>query len=115
MQPDEAKGARWWEGDEKKFTLFFFRWLPGPATSRMLARFHRPEICLPAAGLTFVRESDVETLQVGAIQLPFRTYLFEAKGKTMHVFFCVWEDEQNPTGRAGGDFLDAGKPAGRRS
>ena len=94
MQSDEAKAARWKENDGKQFTMFFFRWLPGPATTRMLARFHRPEICLPAIGTKLVRESAVETLQTGDIQLVFRTYLFEQNGNPIYVFFCVWEDEK---------------------
>lgn len=97
MQSDEAKAARWKEAGGEQFTMFFFRWLPGPATSRMLARFHRPEICLPAVGTRLVKESQIETLQTGGIQLVFRSYLFEQETRLIHVFFCVWEDEKPMT------------------
>jgi exosortase len=96
MQADEARGARWREADGSQFTLFFFRWLPGPASSRMLARFHRPEICLPAEGLRLVRESGLEMLRGGDIELPFRTYLFTENERPVHVFFCIWEDDAEP-------------------
>jgi len=109
MQSDEAKGARWQEGDGRQITMYFFRWLPGPASSRMLARFHRPEICLPAAGLRLVRESEVEMVKSGDIELPFRTYLFEQNQGPLHVFFCVWEDQSDP----GMPFLESWTPETR--
>jgi exosortase len=96
LMADKAAGARWWEPDGRQFTMYCIRWLPGPLTSRMLARFHQPEICLPSAGMTLVREAEPEILDSAGFQLPFRMYLFTQSGIPVHVFFCVWEDEKEP-------------------
>src|SRR5271165_1121402 len=47
---DEERGAEWTNGDGSHWMAFFFKWAEGPARSRILARMHRPENCLPAAG-----------------------------------------------------------------
>jgi hypothetical protein len=47
---DERRTASWTESDGSRWTALFFKWAAGPPRSRILARLHRPENCLPAAG-----------------------------------------------------------------
>jgi hypothetical protein len=47
---DEGRAASWTDRDGSSWTAFFFKWVAGPPRSRILARGHRPEVYLPAAG-----------------------------------------------------------------
>ena len=47
---DEHCAASWTKRDGSRWTALFFKWDAGPPRSRILARLHRPENCLPAAG-----------------------------------------------------------------
>ena len=53
---DERRAASWTESDGSRWTAFFFKWDAGPPSSRILARLHRPENCLPAAGYELRKE-----------------------------------------------------------
>jgi exosortase len=82
----------WQESDGSQWTLYFFRWLPRSIHSAILSRIHRPDRCLPAAGMQQVADAGIKYFAAGNLNLPFRRYTYEADGKTMHVFFCEWED-----------------------
>ena len=93
---DEGRNARWKEDDGTQWTVFFFRWMPGLATSRILARWHNPEYCMPAAGFKLASQSGLDRIKVGDIDLVFKSYRFEQEGNSIHVFFCIWEDVKDP-------------------
>lgn len=96
MKFKEGKSMSWRESDGIAWQAFYFRW--GPATSLLervrvqLAKTHRPEICLPAAGLTLRADRGIKDFGVGGLTLPFRAYYFEDRGLPVHVYFCAWED-----------------------
>jgi hypothetical protein len=58
----------------------------------MRARGHRPEVCLPGAGYRQIRGPDMEYFEAGPLRLPFQKYIYEAGGKRIYVFFCLWQD-----------------------
>ena len=93
---DEGRNARWKENDGTEWTVFFFRWFPGMATSRILARWHNPEYCMPSAGFKLASQSAPDRIKVGDVDLVFKVYRFEQSGDSVHVFFCIWEDLKAP-------------------
>jgi exosortase len=91
LKYDEGRAAAWQEGGNV-WNAFFFKWNAGPARSRILARTHRPDICLPAIGLKLDRDLGSITVKAGGIDIPFRAFTFSSRQQTVHVYFCVWQD-----------------------
>ena len=89
---DEKRGASWLESDGSTWTAFFFRWAAGPPSSRILARMHRPENCLPAAGYKLRANRGTIEVKVNDVSIPFRVLDFDYNGRDVYVFFCLWED-----------------------
>ena len=89
---DLGATGKWQEEDGCQWTLYFFRWNPSSIHSVIQSRIHRPDVCLPAAGLRQVSESKMDYFDAGNLRLPFRSYIYEAEGRILHVFFCQWED-----------------------
>jgi hypothetical protein len=105
----DAGGAFEWTGSHgEEWNVYFLRWSPRSARSALMARVHRPEVCLPANGLRQIGDSQVVNFAVQGLHLPFRSYTYEAQRRTVHVFFCEWEDGTGP--QAG---LAGTKQAGR--
>jgi exosortase len=91
LKYDEGRAAEW-DVANTRWTAFFFRWKAGPARSRILARTHRPDICLPASG--YQLERDLGTVSVNAVGLsiPFQAFVFSSRTGPVHVFYCAWQD-----------------------
>ena len=89
---DLGSTGRWHEENGSEWTLYFFRWNPRSVQSVIHSRLHRPDVCLPAAGLRQVSESKLKFFDAGELKLPFRRYVYESPGNTLYVFFCQWED-----------------------
>ena len=107
LKYDQGDALSWEEPDGTKWSAFFFRWRAGEATSRMAARDHRPEICLPSSGSTLQADLGIRFLPVHGLELPFRAYTFESAGRDLHVFFCLWEDgADKQTGLGRSKYLD---------
>jgi exosortase len=92
LKYDQGTALSWDEPDGNNWSAFFFRWREGEATSRMAARDHRPEICLPSTGYRLKTDSGIHFMPAQGLELPFRAYTFEEAGRVLHVFFCLWED-----------------------
>jgi hypothetical protein len=96
MKFKEGESMSWRNNDGTAWQAFYFRW--GPANNLVervrvqFAKTHRPEICLPAAGLTLRADRGVKDFPVAGLTLPFRAYHFEDRGQPLHVYFCAWED-----------------------
>lgn len=89
---DVGATGTWQQGDGSQWTLYFFRWLPRSIGSVIQSRIHRPDECLPAAGLEQVSDAGIKYFAVGKLKLPFRRYAYLEDGKPLFVFFCQWED-----------------------
>jgi hypothetical protein len=70
--------------------MYFFRWLPG-RTAALFVKIHRPDICLPASGLTMVADNGIHFVNVNGINLPIRSYRFDDHGAPLHVFYCYFD------------------------
>ena len=70
--------------------MYFFRWLPG-RTAALFVKIHRPDVCLPASGLTLDRDEGIQLIEVNGVKLPVRFYRFDDHGKPLHVVYCYWD------------------------
>jgi hypothetical protein len=87
---NEGGGASWNAGDGHRWMMYFFRWLPGRTAARFV-KIHRPDICLPASGLTLVRDNGIHSIAVNGVKLPIRSYLFDDGSTPLHVYYCYWD------------------------
>jgi exosortase/archaeosortase family protein len=94
---NERQSAEWTNSDGSHWTAYFFRWDKGPSKSRILARMHRPENCLPAAGCKLLADRGNLIIKVQSLAIPFHALDFEYQGEQLHVFFCLWEDGLKPS------------------
>ena len=92
LKYDEGSTLSWEEPDGSKWSAYCFRWNAGVATSRMLARDHRPEYCLGGSGYNCQADFGIHYLPAHGLDLPFRTYIFERPGVVLYVFHCIWVD-----------------------
>ncbi len=90
LRYNEGGSATWLAAEGRPWLLYSFRWLPG-RTAALFVKNHRPEICLPASGLTMRDESGVRLLAFNGVQLPIRFYRFEENGRPLHVAYCYWD------------------------
>ena len=77
---------RWEDGAGRRWSAFHLQWDPG-RTAANLAGTHRPDVCLPAGGRTFVQDCGVTSFPVNGTTLPFRHYIFQEGRVPLHVFF----------------------------
>lgn len=81
-----------WRADGAEWSAYFFRWKPRSIESVIYSRLHRPDVCLPAAGLQQVSESEPVVFEAQGLNIPFRKYVFRSASQTLYVFFAQWED-----------------------
>jgi exosortase/archaeosortase family protein len=90
LRYSEGGGASWQASDRHQWMMYFFRWFPG-RTAALFVKIHRPDICLPASGLTMERDNGLQLLAVNGVHLPVRSYRFDDHGVPLHVFYCYWD------------------------
>ena len=88
---NESRSGTWRNPDGTIWQLIYLRWLPGRVSST-LARNHTPEICLPAAGKKLRAISETLHLEAAGLSLPFRGYTVQESGRSLYVFYSLWED-----------------------
>jgi exosortase len=104
LQYDEGTAAAWRESDGTTWMAYFFKWKAGPARSRILARSHRPDICLPASGFQLTDDHGTHPIAAGDLQIPFAGYTFRDKmERPVHVYFCLWEERAGGVQRTGAE------------
>jgi len=91
LRCDELKAATWKEPDGSEWSLYSIRWNPGNVAAEP-AKVHRPDVCLNAEGATMERDMGTQIVPVGRMNIPFHTYTFGLSGKTLHIFFCLYEE-----------------------
>jgi len=107
LKCDRGDGYSWEEPDGGHWSAFFFGWRAGAATSRIAARDHRPEYCLPSKGFRIKADLGIHRLPAHGLELPFREYIFEEEGQVLYVFFCLWENgAETQTGLGNSKYLD---------
>lgn len=89
---DTKKGGRWRDASGAQWSVWFFTWDSKSLASLVLARCHRPEVCLPASGRKLQQAHGVRRHNVHGIPIPFQGYTFDNHGSSIHVLFCTWQD-----------------------
>jgi exosortase len=116
LRYNEGGGGDWF-ADGHNWSMFFFKWLPG-RTAGLFIKNHRPDICLPASGMTQRGGVENKLVTVNGVLLPMRSYVFENAGRPLHVFYCYWDgtppeagmlDQENWTASGRLDAVKRGK------
>jgi len=90
LRYNDGGAATWRSADDRRWMMYSFRWLPG-RTAALFVKNHRPDICLPASGLTMEQRSGVHLVTVNGVKLPIRSYRFDDNGRPLHIFYCYWD------------------------
>lgn len=88
---NEGRGTEWVDADGAKWALFFLRWESGNPMIKGV-KYHKPDICMPAAGRIMQADLGVEILNVNGFKIPFRWFLFNEYGRPIYAFYCLSED-----------------------
>lgn len=87
LRYNEGGAGAWHGADGRQWMMYFFRWFPG-RTAALFVKIHRPDVCLPASGMTLNRDAGMRLLAVNGVNLPIRSYRFDDRGTPLHVFYC---------------------------
>jgi hypothetical protein len=87
LRYNEGGAGTWHGADGRGWMMYFFRWFPG-RTAALFVKVHRPDVCLPASGMTMSQDSGLRLLEVNNVSLPIRSYRFDDRGRPLHVFYC---------------------------
>ncbi len=90
LRYNEGGGAAWMSDDGHQWDMYFFRWFPGQ-TAGLFVKNHRPDICLPASGMTQIGGVKYDIFHVNGVPLPIRSYIFDNGGEPLHVYYCYWD------------------------
>ena len=71
--------------------VFYFRWPPG-RTASVALQMHNPEVCLSSIGMHLVRQLGPLDVSVNEVTIPFRSWLFEQKGKPVYVYHALFSE-----------------------
>jgi hypothetical protein len=97
---DRTHAAVWRDETGAQWTIFFLEWDPSNSRTALLARVHRPEVCLPSAGLVEAGPRRMLTIPVNGFELAFESMHFsDPKGRNVYVFYCPWEIVPGQPGR----------------
>lgn len=90
LRYDDGGGASWTSAESHQWIMYFFRWLPGH-TAALFVKVHRPDVCLPASGLSLTNDYGTRLIDINGLTLPIRSYRFDHNGRPLHVFYCYWD------------------------
>jgi exosortase len=90
LRYNDGSAATWKAADGHLRMMYFFRWLPG-RSGGLSVKIHRPDICLPATGLTMRHDDGSRLLNVNGVDLHIHSYRFEDRAAQLHVFYCYWD------------------------
>jgi exosortase len=87
LRYNEGGSGTWQGNDGRPWMMYFFRWFPGRSAA-LFVKIHRPDVCLPASGMTLGRDAGLRMINVNGANLPIRSYRFYDRGTPLHVFYC---------------------------
>ena len=90
LRYNDGGGGSWKGEDGRPWMMYFFKWLPG-RTAGLFIKNHRPDVCLPASGITLRSGPQNKLFEVNGVTLPIRTYVFENGPTLLHVYYCYWD------------------------
>jgi exosortase len=94
--PDEAYSEQWRDDRGWQWQAFYFRWAPGPTSVQSAFVVHDPRVCLGAAGFELEEKLPDWIAEAGGFRIPFQRYVFRDRGRTIHVFHSVIEEDGRP-------------------
>ena len=94
--PDSAYSEQWRDERGWQWQAFYFRWAPGPTSVQSAFVVHDPRVCLGAAGFELERKLPSWTAEAAGFRIPFQRYLFRDRGRPVHVFHTVIEEDGRP-------------------
>ena len=93
---DEKASGAWTEGDGSHWQINYFRWIPSRSLSKRmtvnLMKCHAPDTCLVASGKTLRANLGMVLVQRNDYTFPFQKMVFDDHGRTLYVFYGVFED-----------------------
>lgn len=95
--PDTAYSEQWRDDNAWQWQAFYFHWPPGPTSVQSAFIVHDPRVCLGAAGFELETKLPTWTAEANGFRLPFQRYLFRDRGRPVHVFHAVIEDDSTPS------------------
>jgi hypothetical protein len=96
--PDTAYSEQWRGNNGWQWQAFYFQWPPGPTSVQSAFIVHDPRVCLGAAGFELEAKLPTWTAEANGFRLPFQRYLFRDRGRPVHVFHAVVEDDGTASG-----------------
>ncbi len=96
LHPDTSLSEQWRDDNGWQWQSFYFRWLPGPTSVQSAFVVHDPRVCLGAAGFELESRLPDWTADAAGFRIPFRRYLFLDRGRPVHIFHAVIEDDGSP-------------------
>jgi exosortase len=96
--PDTAYSEQWRGENGWQWQAFYFQWPPGPTSVQSAFIVHDPRVCLGAAGFELETRLPTWNAEANGFRLPFQRYLFRDRGRPVHVFHAVVEDDGTPSG-----------------
>ena len=109
LYPDVAKSEQWRDENGWQWQSFYFHWPPGPTSVQSAFIVHDPRVCLGAAGFELEHPLPTWTASINGFQVPFQRYLFRDRGRPVHVFHAVVEDDGSPSAADAGFSFNAGE------
>jgi exosortase len=95
--PDTAYSEQWRDDQAWQWQAFYFHWPPGPTSVQSAFIVHDPRVCLGAAGFELETKLPTWTAEANGFRIPFQRYLFRDRGRPVHVFHAVVEDDGTPS------------------
>jgi len=97
---DRARSVSWTDLSGEKWRAAFLEWFPNGSRSSILARVHRPEICLQGSGLAEAGPRRLVPVSIDGFDLRFESMHFrDLGGNDFYVFYCPWEVVPGEAGR----------------
>jgi len=87
----EGFSERWMKADGEQGQVFYFRW-PAGRTSVQAVSMHNPEVCLSSIGMHLVQQLAPLSFEGAGVKIPFKSWLFEQKGRLVYVYNTLLED-----------------------
>ncbi|MFM8718747.1 MAG: hypothetical protein ACKOFH_04305, partial [Chthoniobacterales bacterium] len=97
LYPDVAKSEQWRDDRGWQWQSFYFHWPPGPTSVQSAFIVHDPRVCLGAAGFELESPLPPWVAEANGFRIPFQRYLFRDRGRPVHVFHAVVEDDGTPS------------------
>lgn len=101
LQCDQSAASAWREADGSEWLMYSLEWRPGPIRSRVLARIHRPDVCLSSVGLKLIQNRGTLSVEAGGFNLSFRAYTFEQDGRPLFVYYGIWQNRSHRARESG--------------